>query len=502
MFVDLNVGTLTEPISGRHWDQTTIHNEIAKRIARFESLGLNAGERVFIPFGNRLEFFAELLAIWKLGACAIPIDARLTAFEVSTLIDAAKPTFAIVDDATEAHVSVAIQEKGVHLLNTLETGDKLSFASKSKLDDDALMLFTSGSTGAPKGVLHTHRSLRARWVTLKQALGTEAFARTLCMLPTHFGHGLICNSLFPWLAGQDLFITPPFRPDILMRLGPMIDQHQITFMSSVPAIWKLALKMSKPPQQGSLKRVHVGSAPLAAHMWEDIRRWTGTRQVCNAYGITETGSWVAGLTDADQEAKDGLIGSGWGAVIKVLRKGDTSQGLRPEDECAVGEEGYVWLNTPALMKGYFLRDDLTDKAVSDGWFLTGDIGVIDTNGQLTLRGRERDEINKGGMKIYPSDIDAVVERFEHATDVCSFATDDPIYGQNIAMAVVLSQHDDETIRALYAWMKHHLAEHKLPARWWLVESIPRTSRGKINRDAVKASCEQLQSVDLVSILSQ
>ena len=85
------------------------------------------------------------------------------------------------------------------------------------LDDDALILFTSGTTGQPKGVVHTHRSLRARWMSLRQSLGIESFRRTLCLLPTHFGHGLICNSLFPWLFGQDLYVLPPFRADLLLR---------------------------------------------------------------------------------------------------------------------------------------------------------------------------------------------------------------------------------------------------------------------------------------------
>jgi len=322
------------------------------------------------------------------------------------------------------------------------------------------------------------------------------------MLPTHFGHGLICNSLFPWLSGDDLYITPPFRPELVLRLGSVIDEHGITFMSSVPPIWKLALKFAKPPQNGTLQRVHCGSAPLSAAAWEDIRKWTGTRSVCNAYGITETGSWVAGLDDADAPAEDGLIGGGWGAVIQILRTDDTSQPFREEDRCASGESGYVWLNTPALMKGYFGRDDLTAKAVRDGWFMTGDIGLLDERGRLLLRGRERDEINKGGMKIYPSDIDAVVERFERAKDVCAFALDDPIYGQNVGMAVVLTDQQDETISALHAQMSSQLAEHKMPSRWWALEDIPRTSRGKLNREAVRAACEQRPALDLPSILGK
>jgi oxalate---CoA ligase len=501
MFLDLRVGALVEPITARRWEPDVIATEVARRIARFQRLGLARGDRVFMPFGNRLEFFAELLAIWRLGACAVPIDARLTAFEMATLVTAASPRLAVVDEATDPAVVAALTEAGVTHVLTTDTGDAEATAGLSQLDDDALILFTSGSTGAPKGVVHTHRSLRARWMALREQLGTAAFARTLCMLPTHFGHGLICNCLFPWLSGQDLYITPPFRPDIIMRLGALLDEHRITFMSSVPSVWRMALKMSRRPQAGSLRRVHVGSAPLSAHVWEEIRSWTGTRQVCNAYGITETGSWVAGLANADVAAEDGLVGEGWGAVIKVLRTSETDVPLDASAECAVGETGYVWLNTPALMKGYFQRDDLTAKAVIDGWFFTGDIGVLDARGRLSLRGRERDEINKGGMKIYPADVDAVVERFDKASDVCTFAIEDAMYGQIVGMAVVLADTSDATVRALHAWMQHHLAEPKMPSRWWAVAEIPRTSRGKINREAVRDACAAQTPLDMVRLLA-
>ena len=502
MLMNLEVGNLVEPISGRSWSPSEVKKQTALRIGRLQKLGLKSQDRVFIPFGNRLEFFAELLAIWQIGACAIPVDARLTAFEISTLAEAALPTLAIVADDTEQAILDAIKTAGIKSVNTTDIGTAEGSAANIMLDYDALILFTSGSTGAPKGVVHTHRSLRARWMTLHQALNIQDFARTLNMLPTHFGHGLICNCLFPWLSGQDLYITPPFRPDILMRLGSILDEHKITFMSSVPSIWKLALKLSKPPQAGTLKRIHVGSAPLSAGVWEDIRKWSGTRQVCNAYGITETGSWVAGLSDANVDAEDGLVGEGWGAIIKVLNTAETNVPISAEMECAVNEAGYVWLNTPALMKGYFQREDLTANAVSNGWFVTGDIGLINDKGQLVLKGRERDEINKGGMKIYPADVDAVVERFEFASDVCTFANDDAIYGQTVAMAVVLSKEDGATIRKLYEWMKAHLAEPKMPNHWWVVKEIPRTSRGKINREAVKEACLKLQPLDLVSILNE
>lgn len=502
MFLDLSVGDIIEPLSGRRWLKADTGLQVCRRAARFRKLGLLPGDRVFIMFGNKPEFFAELLAVWSMGACGVPVDSRLTPFEAENLAKAATPRVAVVDAESDcSQTAEALSKLGVTVVETQDISEAQAHFADVKLEQDALMLFTSGSTGEPKGVVHTHRSLRARWVSLRDHLGLAPFKRTLCLLPTHFGHGLICNCLFPWLSGQDLYIAPPFRHELVMRLGKLVDENGITFLSSVPAMWRLALKLARPPEKGTLVRVHCGSAPLSAHMWEDIRRWAGTRNVCNAYGITETGSWVAGLADATVNSEDGLIGHGWGAVIRVLRSNEVTDLRDPELNCQAGEEGYVWLNTPALMRGYFNREDLTSENVVNGWFRTGDKGLLDERGWLILRGRVRDEINKGGMKVFPSDVDCVVERFQATVDVCTFAIEDPLYGQNIGMAVVLSDPGEATIRGLYAWMKEHLAEAKLPVRWWLMDEIPRTSRGKVNRDSVKALCEERKPLDLAGILA-
>src|SRR4029078_11375296 len=195
------------------------------------------------------------------GACVVPVDARLTAFEIATLAAAAKPRLAIVDDETPTEWQSSLTAAGVTVVATTETGDEERHADRIRLDDEALILFTSGSTGNPKGVVHPVRSLAARWILLQQRLGTRDFERTLCLLPTHFGHGLICNCLFPWLSGQDLCIAPPFRADLLAQLGTLLDDRQITFLSSVPAMWRLALRLARPPRLRQLRRVCCGSAP-------------------------------------------------------------------------------------------------------------------------------------------------------------------------------------------------------------------------------------------------
>ena len=134
----------------------------------------------------------------------------------------------------------------------------------------------------------------------------------------------------------------------------------------------------------------------------------------------------------------------------------------------------MWVRTPALMRGYLDRDDLTDRVVSGGWFLTGDIGLVDERGWLFLRGREREEINKGGMKVHPADIDSVIERFAATRDVCTFAFPEVLLGEDVGVAVVLSAADDATVLELYDWTTRHLARHQIPQRWY----SSRTSRGR------------------------
>lgn len=491
-------GKLTETGSGRSWSSGELHQQTMMRLQALIADGIQPGDRVLIHFGNRLEFFAELLAIWQSGACAIPVDARLTPFEVQKLATAAKAKFNVVDDNTSDATLEIISGSSVRHTQDLEKEGTVGQAPAvsvvfPRLDDDALILFTSGSTGQPKGVVHTHRSLLARWTTLEQSLGLDRYQRSLCLLPTHFGHGLICNCLFPWLSGCDLFIAPPFKAELIMHLGEIIDEHEITFMSSVPSVWNLALKTASPPARGSLQRVHVGSAPLSENTWLQVQQWTGTNEVFNAYGITETGSWVAGTTGGKVVPESGLIGEAWGASIRVL------DGERP---CEPGEAGMVWLHTPALMKGYFQRQDLTDAAVQGGWFMTGDIGFFDDRGRLFLKGRERDEINKGGMKVFPADIDEVVEQYPQTVDVCTFGFEDDFYGENVGLAVVLKDTGDETATGLHHWLGEHLAQHKHPARWYFLDEIPRTSRGKINRESVRRACMDKKPVDLRQLLAR
>jgi oxalate---CoA ligase len=196
------------------------------------------------------------------------------------------------------------------------------------------------------------------------------------------------------------------------------------------------------------------------------------------------------------------VGEAWGGVIRVLRTRDTATPPSEGEDCAADESGHVWVSTPALMRGYLDREDLTATVVADGWFSTGDIGLIDERGWLYLRGREREEINKGGMKVYPGDIDGVIDQFPEALDVCSFAQTDSLLGEDVGVAVVLRATTDEVLVKLHEWTAARLAAHQMPKRWYLLEEVPRTSRGKVNRADVASRCEGREPIPYTALLKR
>jgi acyl-CoA synthetase (AMP-forming)/AMP-acid ligase II len=261
---------------------------------------------------------------------------------------------------------------------------------------------------------------------------------------------------------------------LAQNLSRMIDEHGITFMSSVPALWRLALKLGKPPSNNSLLCVHIGSAPLSAGLWSDVVAWSRA-EVVNCYGMTETANWIAGASSKTDGIEDGLVGKMWGGAAAVMN----DRGLAPTGE------GEIVLQSPSLMSGYFRRPDLTGAVVHDGWFHTGDRGSVDNGGNMRITGRIKDEINRAGFKVQPAEIDRLLESHPAVAEACAFGVADPVGGEAVAAAVRLVAGAVETAEGLRAWCRERLRREAIPERWFIVNDLPHNARGKIDRDAVR-----------------
>lgn len=471
------LGSITDLVHGTKWSAEKLRRAVLGRAAFLKEKNIGPGSLVLISHGGTPYFFADLLAVWQLGAGVACLNATLTKFELENIAKFVEPE-ALLRGPGEALKGMAgILE--FDLENEAEEIPKAMPLEEFASDNPALILFTSGTTGDPKGVVHTFHSITERLKNNWDNLSPEILSKTLSVLPTHFGHGLIGNCLTPLFAGCDLFLFP--RPGIAgaASLGAVIDENSITFMSSVPSFWKVVLKASKKPTLGTLRQVSVGSAPLTADLWASIQNWTGIKNVVNMYGITETANWAAGISGAATKPGDGLVGKMWGGEVNVLPKDGNQRSTG---------EGEILLKTPSLMEGYLKRPDLTAQVLKDGWYNTGDWGTVSRDGIIRLLGRTKTEINKAGIKILPEEIDMLLEKHPDVIEACAFGVPDMISGETVAVAVTVNQEKTLTVSDLRTWCRDKIRPDGIPEKWFLVDEIPKTDRGKINRWVVREYC--------------
>ncbi|MEW9837317.1 class I adenylate-forming enzyme family protein [Mesorhizobium marinum] len=261
----------------------------------------------------------------------------------------------------------------------------------------------------------------------------------------------------------------------LRSLADLIDREHITFMSSVPSFWKIAMRLSGQPRH-PLQRVHVGSAPLSIELWESIAAWTGTRRVFNMYGMTETANWIGGASLEEPSARDGLVGHAWGGSFGVVGE---------DGRVSTSGSGEVVLNSPTIMLGFHGMADKTAEVLHGVWFRTGDIGEIDAEGRLTLVGRIKNEINRGGVKVPAEEIDMLLERHPAIGEASAFAVPDPVSGEAVAAAIVMRPGAEASDDAIKAWCRLHIRPEAVPSQLFRLDEIPRNERGKIVRAVVR-----------------
>lgn len=445
--------------SGTVLGKRQLGERIETRAKALAAAGIMGGCAV-VAQGDPLACLRDLFALWAVGTMAVVVNPAITAEERANVMNATD-AIALLDG------------EGLPL-----PSERNVFTGPLHIDAPALTLMTSGTTGHPKGIVHTQRSLSSRIALNVAAIGSADLERSLCVLPLHFGHGLIGNVLSVVAAGGTLSLWPQPSIEEMRGFGALIGHERITFMSSTPSFWKVAMRLSPRPEW-KMKRVHVGSAPLSAEAWSSIAEWTGTRRVLNMYGITETANWIGGASLEDQEPADGFVGKPWGGAWAVL---DGEGDIREKGS------GEVLVASPSIMSRYLKMEEATAAAFIGPWFRTGDIGTIAEDGGLTLVGRIKHEINRGGIKIPAEEIELLLERHPHVEEACAFALPDLVAGEAVAAAVVLRKGGE--LEAIKTWCRERCRPEAVPTRLFALDAIPRNDRGKIVRDHVRAAASE------------
>ena len=337
LFQFSDFGCIEDVALGLHWSQTCLASEVMKRTTALTAANIEPGSTIVVAHSGSARFFADLFAVWSLGCTAVCIDPGLTENEVETLIGFVEPSAVLIDEVTTgARIDVPV----LRLAHAANSTTSIP-SQTNELNRPALILFTSGTTGNPKGVVLSFRALQNRVALNRSVIGSASRMKTLVTLPTSFGHGLIGNALTPLLSGGDI-VLHPIGLSLAQNLGRIIDQYFIGFLSSVPSFWRLALKFSNAPVGDSLTRVHVGSAPLSADLWAKIVKWSRA-DVVNCYGITELANWVAGASSRTDGIDDGLVGKPWGGAAAIK---DSTGAIRDAGE------GELLVKSPSVMSEY------------------------------------------------------------------------------------------------------------------------------------------------------
>jgi fatty-acyl-CoA synthase len=432
---------------------------------------------------NVPEFLETLFACGRLGAVFVPLNFRLTGPELSFIVSDAgvhtiivSPEFAPTVDAVRDEIPVrswlcTVEYEGYEHYGTV-IAESAPEPRDEQVDEDevAIIMYTSGTTGRPKGAMLTHGNLL--WNNINAALAFDTLEDdiTLVCAPLFHIGGLNVTTLITLLKGGTVVLLRAFDPVAVLD---HIEKHKVTTMFGVPAMF---LFMSQVPgfdkrDLSSVRMFICGGAPVP----EPLIRLYQTRNIpfVQGYGLTETAPFATLLPKSDMLRKVGSAGiPPMFTDVRVVD--DRMEDVKP------GEIGEVVVKGPNVMKGYWNRTDATAEAITEGgWFRTGDLGVMDDEGYLYLKDRKKDMIISGGENIYPAEIESVLSDHPSIADVAVIGLPDEKWGEAVVAVIVRAEGAELSPQDVIDFANGRLARFKLPRVVVFSDLLPRNPAGKV-----------------------
>ena len=449
------------------------------------SAGICRGDRVAIALPNGLPAIVSFLAA-SIAGTAAPLN---PAYPYEEFVFFLRDTAARVllcppvgaefarTAATDLKIpilSVGMTDKGVvHVIDAL-SGKK---ATEPTADDIALVLHTSGSTGRPKRVPLRHFNLAVSSANIANTYALSEEDVSLCIMPLFHIHGLIGSVMSTLLSGGSVVVPTKFNALSFWRT---VQEHRVTWYSGVPTMHQVLLARTRhnPVEAKTLRFIRSCSAPLSAELIHKMEGIFGVPFV-EAYGMTEASHQMTSNPLPPRHRKAGSVGVGAGIRISVMDKEGNHLGTN--------QRGEIVIQGASVFRGYENNPEANAKALVNGWFRTGDEGLLDEDCYLHLTGRMKDIIIRGGENIAPHEVDEILLKHPAVAAAVTFGCAHPTLGEEVAAAVVLHEPHGATEAALLKHCRDWLAEYKCPKKLYLVASIPTTATGKIRRRAVAAA---------------
>jgi len=450
--------------------------EVARRVdavaGQFAAAGVGRGDVVAVMLTNRVELLLALLAAWRLGAAATPVNPVFTPNEAGYQIADSGAKLLI---ATEPEASYGVP---VLAADDLATGPAGSLpAPDTRPGDLALLIYTSGSTGRPKGVMLDHANLVAMGASLGEAMKLSPDDNCLLVLPLFHVNAILVSCLAPMMAGAQVTILPRFAPDTFLAA---ISRYRATYFSAVPTIYARLAELPED-QLGDVSSVRFavcGAAPVPVELLRRSEARFGF-PIIEGYGLTE-GTCASTVNPLDGVRKPGTVG--------VALPGQQVATMRPDGSlAAAAEPGEVVIRGANVMRGYLNRPEAAAEAIVDGWLHTGDVGVLDADGYLTIVDRIKDMIIRGGENIYPKEIESVLARHDAVLEAAVIGAPHEVYGEVPVAYLVTYPGGTVTADELLALCRGNLTKIKIPVAINIVRALPKNPVGKIDKPALRAS---------------